>query len=300
MLQKKRRPAFAQSFFASVLVGTAIVMIAACQSTSSAAQYAARTADAAPEPEPRDSGACATCVEARCALPRAQCAANAVCASALSGGRPGPGDAADDREGRDLYTALTDCEDEATRACETCPATEPTFTDPVLKQACQDASVRMDDDGGGLTACDMCLDLKCCDSSAKYFSFDDRGAYRDCVDPCLNLSGTERQACKQGCYANHPRALVEGNLERATCALYRCPTECKVAKNCINRCSRQYCANEVAACLANIECNLLFDCIDGCKSDVQCVDACYAQFPTSRATFAPFTACLVAHCSACN
>jgi hypothetical protein len=301
MHPRESRPVSARRFLATVLVAAAIVMGVACRSASFAPQYANLVTDAAPEPELLDASSCAGCVANLCAIERARCAANVWCAQALADGGNGTNnsDAARDQlEGRAAYDTLRACEVRAARTCTACTNGEPVYTDPLLTQACQDAGVR-DNDGGGLPACDKCLDLKCCESSAKYFSFDERFAYRDCVDPCFVLPVREQQACKQGCYAIYPRPLVEGNLERLSCAILRCPAECKAQDPC-RSCLRLNCANETAACLGNVECDLLSVCYGGCGNDTQCVTACQLQFPTARARFARYAGCATAHCSVCN
>jgi hypothetical protein len=179
--------------------------------------------------------------------------------------------------------------------CKVCGAPKPSFRSPLLTQACRDASVGSSDAANPV--CTDCTEQRCCETRAAYNAFEERGAFRDCFDPCLSGPDGSREACKTACYALFPRALVEATLQLFQCAQFVCADECGVAQTCENGCYRTSCADALAACGGNVECNLLSDCVPACASDPFCVGACYAKYPSARSLFSELSGCIVSYCS---
>lgn len=255
------------------------------------------------------SSECAACTLNACAAQRTDCQADPGCAANLDCIEACPLTADGDPDAacvkacpmpsasatEQARIAFEQCRTlGAATACASCAAAQRRrYQDPLLTSFCADGTYDASpSDTPLVTACSTCGATKCCASHRAYVADPGAVALRDCVKVCGD------PACERACDAEHDSSLATF-WGFVVCDSVMCQNECQFPATDCAACTNMNCADELAACRGNHDCDLLWDCFGACGTE-DCKAACSAKYPSGATAFADFVLCDGQRCPSCH
>lgn len=246
------------------------------------------------------ASACGLCVESTCSSALTQCEAEPSCANYIGCLEACPVAASGDADpaceaacafptegaGQAAATSFASCR--ASSNCAPCGTSSDAGTKhPILTQVCP---------GSSASGCAKCEDEHCCDSYAACAADADCQAIKNCLKACTDPASQ----CYTDCFAANPNGNGKQlTLNRFACIDVLCGVECAEISEPCDFCTRDKCANTLAACNVDEKCYIGSLCISECAGDQTCVQGCIAQVTgTSLDILNAFLSCADNTCSA--
>jgi hypothetical protein len=139
-----------------------------------------------------------------------------------------------------------------------------------------------------------CMYDNCCDSVDAVLNGGPATDLQECWYPC----SSDDPACASACYEAHPDG-IEGFGGWQACYLTQCfPNGPCTSNSPCNQCQYASCSCELARCLANPECFLIYkSCIPNCgPTDAGCTAACADEYPLGYEDYSNFAVCTLQNC----